>query len=299
MEQNLPNIIFPYLGLEFNLDGVALYLGSMPVYWYGVIIGVASLLGLLLAVRNGKKEDIDENFFYDLFPFALLFAIMGARIYYVIFEWDAYKDNLLEIFNLRHGGLALYGGLIGGGLFLFIYCIRKKINFAKLADITIPSFILGQAIGRYGNFFNLEAYGTYTNNMFSMQLLKSDVKYFNDDILNNIVNINGMEYIQVHPTFFYESTINLFILTFLLFRLPRRKFYGEIVLWYMTLYGMNRFFVEGLRVDQLIIANTGIAVSQALSLVMIIAGVVGMFVIKKLQQDNKLPKYLQREILEK
>jgi len=192
------------------------------------------------------------------------------RFYYLIFNWNNYSgQNFFRVFfNIRDGGLAIYGGIIGSALAALIISRRKKIPFATIADTAAPSFLLGQVIGRFGNFFNREAFGGYTNNFFAMQIRVEDVRnssVITDEIAENIVIFNGAQYYQVHPTFLYEATFNFILMCALLLYRPRKKFNGEIVLLYFLGYGIIRFFVESLRTDQMILLNTGLPLNQVMA----------------------------------
>jgi phosphatidylglycerol:prolipoprotein diacylglycerol transferase len=195
--------------------------------------------------------------------------VIGARVYYVIFRWDEYKDNLINIFNIRQGGLAIYGAVIAAIITVFIYSKIKKISFGVLCDTAGLGLILGQAIGRWGNFFNREAFGEYTDNLFAMRLPIEDVRA--DEVTQlmreHALTIDSKVFIQVHPTFLYESLWNLGVLGILMTITLKRKrrFEGEIFLLYLLFYGIGRFWIEGLRTDQLLIPGTEIAVSQVLS----------------------------------
>ena len=210
--------------------------------------------------------------------YAVIISIIGARIYYVVFSWDDYKDDIVQIFNLRAGGLAIYGGVIGGVATAFIYSKLKKMKFTLLADTACVGLVTGQIVGRWGNFFNREAFGDYTNSLFAMRLSTYDVNQnaITRRMLEMAEEGGYVGFIQVHPTFLYESVWNLLILVTILIYTKHKKFEGELFLIYMGGYGLGRAFIEGLRTDQLIIGNTGIAVSQVLafSLFIISTGII-------------------------
>ncbi len=271
-----PDINFVNLGIQVQhlVDGITLPIfGGFKVMFYGLIIGVGIIVGMLIAWRNAKAVGMDGDVIFDFAIYAIIFSVIGARLYYVIFSWDYYKDNLLQIFNTRGGGLAIYGAVIAAVLTLLIYCRVKKVPVLKLADCCFPGLIAGQAIGRWGNFVNCEAFGGYTNNLFAMQIRRSLVNpsMISQELLDHLVVTDGVEYIQVHPTFLYESVWNLGVLAVLLIMLKRKKFDGQIMCLYFLLYGLGRFWIEGLRTDQLILFATGIPVSQLLSAVMVLA----------------------------
>lgn len=199
----------------------------------------------------------------------MIFGVIGARIYYVVFEWDSYKDNLLEIFRMRNGGLAIYGGVIAAFITLFVWCRIKKRDPREIGDTAMAGLLLGQIIGRWGNFTNREVFGKYTDGLLAMRIPLEAVRDRTDiteDIASHITE--GINYIQVHPTFFYESALNLLLLAAILLYYRHKRFRGEICLMYLGGYGIIRFFVEGIRTDQLKLAGTSIAVSQVLGIVL-------------------------------
>lgn len=270
-----PEVWFPHMGIKIGkLDPVAFKLFGISVYWYGIIIGLAVTCGLLLAMEEAKRTNQDPNYYVDFLLYDLIAAIIGARLYYVIFSWEDYKDNWLRIFALREGGLAIYGGIITSVIVAWIFTKKKNISFGLFADTAAPSLILGQAIGRWGNFFNQEAFGRYTDSLFAMRLIKENVnQYLTPDILNNTILFEGIEYIQVHPTFLYECLWNLLVLFFLLWYKKRKKFNGEVFCMYLIGYGLGRSWIEGLRIDQLQIGSTGLAVSQLLSILLVVCSI--------------------------
>ena len=215
-------------------------------------------------------------------------AIIGARIYYVIFSWDYYRENILAIFNLREGGLAIYGGLIAGVLAIFLLSKWKKIPFPRVLDTCVIGVPIGQILGRWGNFFNREAFGKYTDNLFAMQLPVSAVRQneITREMWDNTVIQNGIQFIQVHPTFLYEGLWNCGVLLILFLLRNKTKFEGELFLIYLIGYGAGRFFIETLRTDQLLLPGTAIPVSMIVSAVAVIASVV--IIIKKRQCERTL-----------
>ena len=203
--------------------------------------------------------------------FGIISAIIGARLYYVIFEWDYYSQHLLEIFNTRRGGLAIYGGIIGAVICVIIFSKVRKLSAWQLCDTACLGLITGQIIGRWANFVNMEAFGGYTDNLLAMQLNVNEAYYTTPDLLERAVTVDGIQYIQVHPTFLYESLWNLGVLIVLLLYRNHKKFTGEVFLMYIAGYGLGRFWIEGLRTDQLLIPGIGFPVSQLLSAVLVIA----------------------------
>ncbi|WP_455155266.1 prolipoprotein diacylglyceryl transferase [Stomatobaculum longum] len=258
---------FVHLGITIEHLQNHITIFGFSIAFYGIIIGIGMLLGITLAARDAEKRGIGEDTIYDFALLGIVFGVIGARLYYVFFRWDNYRGNLLEILNLRAGGLAIYGGVIGGILSLMVYCRRKKQNFLNLADSLILGVLVGQILGRWGNFFNAEAFGRYTDGLFAMQLRRDIVNPIMIDsaLLQHLVRVNGVDYIQVHPTFLYESVWNLCLLLFLLWYRPKKRFTGEIFFLYLGGYGLGRVWIEGLRTDSLLVPGTGIAVSQALA----------------------------------
>ncbi|MBE6022713.1 MAG: prolipoprotein diacylglyceryl transferase [Cellulosilyticum sp.] len=281
----IPNIYFPHLGWSFNLDSQAFSFFGLPVYWYGIILTSGIILGTFIACYIGKKEKLDPNIFLDFVLYDIVFALLGARLYFVIFNWDYYKTNPSQILNIRQGGLAIYGGVIVSIIVAVIYTHRKKVRFTHFADVATYGLVLGQAIGRYGNFFNKEAFGGYTDNLFAMAILKSEAKPpISAEVLSHIKTFDAFgaaEYIQVHPTFFYESCWNFLLLIGLLIYRKHRKAYGEIFCIYLVGYGVGRFWIEALRTDQLLLWNTHIPVSQVVAIISIIMGIIGIVFCRK------------------
>lgn len=276
---NRPDIIFPNLKLELlNIDSVAFTLWGIEVYWYGIIICMGILAGLLIAIWVAKKTNQNPDTYSELLIYALVGAIIGARLYYVAFSWDQYKDNLMDIFALREGGLAIYGGIIGAAIVCVVFSKVKKINVWVLMDTGVIGLVLGQAIGRWGNFFNMEAFGGYTNNLFAMAIKVSEAKYIPDEVYEKVLTINDTAYIQVHPTFLYESIWCLGVLALLLAYLKHKRFDGELFYLYLIGYGLGRVWIEGLRTDQLLLAHTNIPVSQVLSAVLIFGAIISVIV---------------------
>lgn len=269
------DISFVHLGITIESLKNQISVFGFSIAYYGIIIGIGMLTGIWVAQNDAKRRGQDPDIYLDFALYGIIFAIIGARLYYVIFEWDMYKDNLLQIFNLRAGGLAIYGGVIGAVLTLIVFTRKRKMSFFSMADSGVLGLITGQIIGRWGNFFNCEAFGGYTDSLLAMRIKRSLVNenMLNMDVLNHLIVENGVEYIQVHPTFLYESLWNLGVLIFMLWYRKRKKFDGEMLWIYLVGYGLGRFWIEGLRTDQLILFGTGIAVSQGLSLILVLASV--------------------------
>ena len=274
------DIAFPNLGIYLTNVPKTIMIGNFGIALYGIVIGLGMILGLSLAARVAKKTGHDPDVIWDLAVSLLIFGIMGARIYYVIFMWDYYKDDPIQILNLRGGGLAIYGGIIAGVLTLYIYCRIKKQKFPLILDFVIYGLLVGQIMGRWGNFFNREVFGEYTNNLLAMRIPVSMVR--EQDISASIAAhmAEGTNYIQVHPTFLYEGMWNLAILIFLLLYLEHKKFDGEIALLYFAGYGIGRALIESIRTDQLYITGTSIPVSMVLGLAMAGAAICAELIIR-------------------
>lgn len=271
----MPEIWFPNLGIEIDhLSRTAFTVFGQDIYWYGIFIGLGVILGVLLALHEAKRTGQNPDTYLDFIIYAMIIAIIGARLYYVIFSWDFYSQHPEKIFAIREGGLAIYGGIIGGVLTAIVYSHLKKKSFWVMADTMAPSLILGQMLGRWGNFFNKEAFGGFTDNLFAMRYQLSQVRASDvtPDILQNLVTVNGVDYIQVHPTFLYESMWSLCVFIILLILQRKKKFDGQVCATYFFGYALGRVWIEGLRTDQLCTGN--VPVSQALSAVLIIASVV-------------------------
>ena len=266
------NINFPHLGIYLEHVGKNISIGGFTIAYYGIVIGIGIIGGVLLAQWQAKRTGQDPEMYLDLAMIAVVLSIIGARVYYVVFAWDMYKDDLLSIFNIRNGGLAIYGGVLTAIATVFVFSRVRKQSVGLLTDTAGLGLVLGQVVGRWGNFFNREAFGGYTNNLLAMQLPVSAVRRsdISADLAAHIMNVGGIDYIQVHPTFLYESVWNLCVLLFLIWYSPRKKFNGEVFCLYLLLYGIGRFWIEGLRTDQLIFFGTGLAVSQMLALVMVV-----------------------------
>ena len=268
------DIIFPNLGIQFGtINRIAFSLFGLDVYWYGVLIVLGVVAGLFFGgYLAPKKTGQNPNLYSDFALIAIPACIVGARLFYVVFNWDSMGGNFWNIFNTRTGGLAIFGVIIAAIVTSIIWTKRKKINWFLFADTAVVGLIIGQVIGRLGNFVNREAFGGFTDGLFAMQIRIDQVLFsgnITEEMLDNIVQHYGVNYIQVHPTFFYEASINLLLFIFLNLYRKHKKFTGELVAYYFLVYGIARFFIEGLRTDPLMFFN--IAVSQAL------AGAIALF----------------------
>lgn len=245
------------------LNPIALKLGPIEVHWYGVIIGSGLALALFLAIREGNRRGLPKDTFADLMLWAIPIAIISARIYYVLFEWKYYVHHPAEIPAIWNGGIAIHGALIGSIITTYVFSKKRGISFWKIADIAAPSIILGQAIGRWGNFMNQEAHGREVSRAFLENL------HLPDFIINQMY-INGTYY---HPTFLYESLWDFagFILLIVLRRVNLRR--GELFLSYVIWYSIGRYFVEGMRTDSLMLTST-LRMAQMISIVLVIFSIV-------------------------
>ena len=260
------NISFPKLGLNFDINPVLLEFGFFGgIHWYGIIIAAGILLALMYCSHVAKKEGETAQTITDTVIYSLPVAVICARTYYVIFSWDKYKDNFIDVFKIWEGGIAIYGAIIGAIIAATIYFKIKRLNVLKMYDICCLGLLIGQAVGRWGNFVNAEAYGGPCSYIWGM-------------------SINGGE--CVHPTFLYESLWNIsgFIILSLLNK--KRPFYGFTFFSYLFWYGLGRFFIEGLRADSLYMGN--FRVSQIVALACVATGVaLSTILFIKLKKKNK------------
>ena len=277
---NVGDIAFPHLHIYLQNVPKTFSVFGFQIAFYGLIIGIGVMLGVLMAVHEAKVSGQNPDIYWDFAIYAIIFSILGARIYYVVFAWDTYKDDLLSVFNIRGGGLAIYGAVIGAFLTAGIYCYIKKVSFLQLCDTGVMGLILGQIIGRWGNFMNREAFGQYTDSLLAMRLPVEAVRPWD---ISESISANmaaGTNYIQVHPTFLYESLWNLLILGLLLLYRKHKKFQGEVTLLYLGGYGLGRCWIEGLRTDQLLIPHTQVAVSQVLAGALVVFAIVAEVVVR-------------------
>ncbi|NLJ83543.1 MAG: prolipoprotein diacylglyceryl transferase [Halanaerobiaceae bacterium] len=245
-------------------DPVAFRLGPLEVRWYGIIIGTAVILGTILSIREANRQGIDEEFMIDLYLWVVPAAIIGARLYFVIFTWDYYKNNLLKIFAFRSGGLAIHGAILGGLLAAYIFVKKRKESLWRILDIVAPYLVLGQAIGRWGNFFNREAHGGVVSKEF--------ISIF-PGFIQKQMYINGQYY---HPAFLYESIWDFLIFLFLI-SIRRKTFLqkGDLFVFYIVGYSIGRFFIEGIRTDSLMLGS--VRVAQVLSILLIFTGLIILY----------------------
>ena len=273
---NAADVAFPHLGIYIDKLPKSFSVFGFSIALYGVIIAVGMLAGLMMACRQAKVTGQKTSVYTDYVIFGIIFSLIGARIYYVAFAWDHYKDNIWEIFNIRGGGLAIYGGVIAAFLSAYVYCRIRKFNFLLFWDTALCGLILGQCIGRWGNFTNQEVFGGYTDSFLAMRLNLANVNqtFVTDEMRAHIETIDGKDFIQVHPTFLYESLWNLMVLLLMIFFTKKKKFHGEMALLYLVGYGVGRFWIEAVRTDQLKLGSTAIPVSMLLSGILVVGGVI-------------------------
>ena len=261
------HVAFPRLGLEFDINRVAVSIAGFEIYWYALCIVSGVALALLYAKFNAKRFEIDMDSLLNCFIVGVITAIIGARLYYVAFKWDDFAGDFMRIINLRDGGLAIYGGIIGALLGGLITAKVQKMKLLPVLDLALIGFLIGQACGRWGNFMNQEAYGIETDSLFRMVS-------------------EGTGGVAVHPCFLYESLwCALGVLVLHIFSVKWQKYYGQVSFLYMIWYGTERFFVEGLRTDSLYLPfevfGAQVRVSQAVSLGLVVAGIVLLIVFRK------------------
>ncbi|MBP3873142.1 MAG: prolipoprotein diacylglyceryl transferase [Lachnospiraceae bacterium] len=279
------SIEFPNLGIHFSHVIRTVYIFSFPVAVYGITMALGILMGLLTATWAAKKTGQNPDDYTNIALLGIVLGLIGARTYYVIFSWDYYSAHPGEILDFRGGGLALYGSLIGAVAAVLIYCRIKRLRVLLVLDTACLGMVTGQIIGRWGNFFNREAFGEYTNGLFAMRLPVDSVRAgeVTELMREHEVTMDGVSYIQVHPTFLYESLWNLGVLAVLIWVTikGKKKFDGEIFLLYLLLYGAGRFWIEGLRTDQLLIWGTHIAVSQVLAAILAVVSAILIIVMRR------------------
>ena len=277
MQYTPPDIWFPNLNIRFqNVPTYVFSIGGFAIYWYAVMIVLGIICAAGIAFIYAHKTGQKVSDYVDLLILGVVLAFIGLRLYYIIFNWSQFRGRnfFAVLFNLREGGLAIYGGIIGALIAGGIISWRKKIPMSTITDTAGPSLALGQAIGRFGNFFNREAFGGYTDNIFAMRIRVDQARYTTPELLERVYEYGGVQYMQVHPTFLYEAIFNFLLVTALVIYRPHKRFDGEMIFLYMLGYGIARFFIESLRTDQLIFFGTGLAASQVVSVLFVIFAVI-------------------------
>ncbi|MBQ3797108.1 MAG: prolipoprotein diacylglyceryl transferase [Butyrivibrio sp.] len=291
------DIAFPHLNIYLENVPKNFTIFGFSIAMYGVIIGLGFFLALLFISKIAGYTGQNPDDYWDVAAYIIIFSILGARIYYVVFAWDYYKDDILSVFNIRNGGLAIYGGVIAGYLTIFIYTRIKKKSFLMMTDTIMYGLLLGQVIGRWGNFTNREAFGEYTDSLLAMRLPVEMVRSGEITELMKQHMDAATNYVQVSPTFLYESLWNLCLLIILLIYCKHKKFNGEIILFYLGGYGLGRAWIEGLRTDQLIMPGIGLPVSQMLAISLVIFSVIANIIVRirlKGKKAETWPKWTEQ-----
>lgn len=290
MSIRFPNLdlVFAFVPRSFSVFGIEFTI-------YGVLIAIGALLGMGLAVLEAKRNYEDPNRCLEMMILSMVAAVVGSRLFYVIFSWDLYSENISGIWNIRNGGYAFYGGLLAGVIAAVCYSKAAKVSFWKMADTICVGLLLGQAIGRFGNFFNRESFGEYTDSILAMQIPLTAVRSgeVSGAMRENLLTIDGIAYIQVHPVFLYESLWCLTLLLVLLALRRKKRFEGELLMLYLAGYGLGRFFFEWLRTDQLYIPGTKIGISMLISVALF--GIFGPTVVVQRILEKKRTKNKRRE----
>ena len=263
----MTSITFPLFNIKFEISRVALSIGNINIYWYAIFIAIAFIIAIFGLKKDSKKYKIDYNDILELMTITLPISIISARLYYIIFNYD-YSNNLIEMINIKNGGLAIYGGILGAVVTITIFCKLKKIKILDMLDMLVPYLALGQAIGRWGNFVNGEAHGRVTNSIFRMGIVE-----------------NGI-YMEVHPTFLYESICTLIIFFILRYLKNNRRYPGQLTYIYLLMYSFARAIIEGLRTDSLMLGT--IRVSQLISIIICIITLIILIYKKKKMDKTKL-----------
>lgn len=297
-------IRFPNLGIVLKNVPNGFSIGGFEIRLYGVVIALGFILGYLMIAKEAKRTKQNPELYLDYMLWLVIPAILGARIYYVVFSLDDYikegqslKDTVLGMLNIRGGGLAIYGGVIAGIITLLIFAKKRKVSTWLMLDTCAMGLLIGQILGRWGNFFNREAFGAYTDSLFAMAIpvewfggknyLLSTVNsgIITQDMIDHVLTIDGMEFIQVHPTFLYESVWNLMVLLVIFLYRRHKRFDGEMFAMYIWGYGLGRVWIEGLRTDSLMLHGVDFRVSQLLAALCVVMA--SVFVIYKRLQLSK------------
>lgn len=272
----MENVVkFPALNLEFKIRRIAFSLFNIDIYWYAIIIACGILLAFIYCSKEAKRQGMDNELFIDILLWGIPSGVIGGRLYYVIFKWEYYSKNLGEIFAIRDGGLAIYGAIIFAVLAVYIYTKKNKINTLKVFDIGAIGLLIGQAVGRWGNFFNQEAFGGNTSLLWGMTSEK--ICAYLEMLKNKGMNVDPT--LPVHPTFLYESLWNLAGVIIFNYLIKRKKFDGQIFFLYIIWYGFGRMLIEGLRTDSLYFL--GLRISQIIGALSVILGTVLYILLRK------------------
>lgn len=297
-------IRFPNLGIVLKNLPDGFDIGGFEIRFYGIVIAIGFMLAYMFIVKEAKRTEQNPELYLDYLLWMIVPAILGARIYYVLFSLDDYikkgqglKETIWDMINIRGGGLAIYGGVIAGIIVLYIFAKKRKTNVLLMLDTCAMGLLIGQILGRWGNFFNREAFGEYTDSLFAMAIpvdwfggknyLLNTVNngVITQEMIDHVLNIEGREFIQVHPTFLYESLWNLCVLLVIYVYRRQKKFDGELIAMYIWGYGLGRVWIEGLRTDSLMIGTTNFRVSQLLAAICVIGA--SIYIIYKRVQWKK------------
>ena len=273
----MPDIYFPHLGIAFqNVNVIAISIFGFNIYWYAVFIMLGVIAGYVTATIEAKRSGQNPEIYTDMLFVGLIAAFIGLRLFYVAFNWELFRhDPITIITGIRDGGLAIFGGIIATLIATAVFARKRRLNVWLMLDTGMPSFALGQAIGRWGNFFNREAFGCYTDNLFAMRMVRDQVRGpITPDIAANTVISQGVEYIQVHPAFLYESLWTFGIFAALTLFRPHKKYDGQVFWLYLLGYGLARFFIESLRTDQLMLGP--IPISQMMAALIFIPALLAL-----------------------
>lgn len=266
------SVYFPNIDIAIDFLPRAIYIMGIQIPIYGILICAGMLLALAFTVLEAKRQHENTNHYLETMIVALIGGLIGARLCYVLFSWGLYRGNIAQILNIRNGGMTIYGGLLGGVVFAMVYCRLRKFSFWKMADIAVPGILIVQFVGRWGDFFNRSSFGEYTDSLLAMQLPLSTVRAEEVTALmrENLQSVDGISYIQVHPTFLYESLWCLLLFLILTAIGRRKKFAGENFMRYLCGYAFCRMFTEWLRTDKLMIPGTNISVSLVVSVILFV-----------------------------
>ena len=273
----IDSIMFEHLGIRLSHVGQSISVFGFEIAYYGLVITLGMIIGWMFILNDAKKKGQSTDDYLDVIIWGMVLGVIGARAYYVIFSWSEYKDDLISIFMLRQGGLAIYGGIIGGLIGVLLICKKKKMKILDVLDSVCFGVLIGQIFGRWGNFFNREVFGGYSDGLLSMQIPVNAVRDASDvteEMITHLINVDGINFISVHPTFLYESLWNLGVFLLLLIIRRRKSFDGELFFMYLMLYGVGRYWIEAMRTDQLMMIGLNLPVSSVLSLILIVISLI-------------------------
>lgn len=290
----IDSIMFEHLGIRLSHVGQSISVFGFEIAYYGLVITLGMIIGWMFILNDAKKKGQSTDDYLDVIIWGMVLGVIGARAYYVIFSWSEYKDDLISIFMLRQGGLAIYGGIIGGLIGVILVCKKKKMKILDALDSVCFGVLIGQIFGRWGNFFNREVFGGYSDGLLSMQIPVDAVRDASDiteEMLMHLETVNGVNFISVHPTFLYESLWNIGVLLILLLIRRKKAFDGELFFMYLMLYGVGRFWIESMRTDQLMMIGIHLPVSSVLSLILIVISLI--FLICQFMKMRKGSPYVK------